>query len=245
MTFSKTPVQHSRTGKKLDISFLYVFGALCYPKNDREDLGKLSAKGNIGFFIGYYANSCAYRLYNQRIKKIMETMNVIFDELSAMAFEQRSSKLGLQTRYDDYISGQPSAALRTAPAAPAPQVPQTLTASTTITNFAPTPRNSSLQATNIQNTLHDVNELEPQPQHVQQQDDQAPLQPEIVADNVSNSMLDGNTFVNPFATPSIDSAESSSHYVDPSNMYTFNQPYPHEYQWTKDHPLEQVIGEPS
>ncbi|GJW44504.1 retrovirus-related pol polyprotein from transposon TNT 1-94 [Tanacetum coccineum] len=28
-------------------------------------------------------------------------------------------------------------------------------------------------------------------------------------------------------------------------MHTFYQPYPHEYQWTKDHPLEQVIGEPS
>ncbi|GJV23949.1 copia protein [Tanacetum coccineum] len=29
------------------------------------------------------------------------------------------------------------------------------------------------------------------------------------------------------------------------NMHTFYQPYPHEFQWTKDHPLEQVIGEPS
>ncbi|GJU52330.1 retrovirus-related pol polyprotein from transposon TNT 1-94 [Tanacetum coccineum] len=28
-------------------------------------------------------------------------------------------------------------------------------------------------------------------------------------------------------------------------MHTFYQPYLHEYQWTKDHPLEQVIGEPS
>ncbi|GJX62848.1 retrovirus-related pol polyprotein from transposon TNT 1-94 [Tanacetum coccineum] len=28
-------------------------------------------------------------------------------------------------------------------------------------------------------------------------------------------------------------------------MHTFYQPYPHEYQWTKDHPLEHVIGEPS
>nr|GFD41372.1 retrovirus-related Pol polyprotein from transposon TNT 1-94 [Tanacetum cinerariifolium] len=27
--------------------------------------------------------------------------------------------------------------------------------------------------------------------------------------------------------------------------HTFYQPYPHEFQWTKDHPLEQVIGEPS
>nr|GEZ83663.1 retrovirus-related Pol polyprotein from transposon TNT 1-94 [Tanacetum cinerariifolium] len=28
-------------------------------------------------------------------------------------------------------------------------------------------------------------------------------------------------------------------------MHTFYQPYPHEFQWTKDHPLEQEIGEPS
>nr|GEY82021.1 putative RNA-directed DNA polymerase [Tanacetum cinerariifolium] len=77
-------------GRKSDISFLYVFGALCYPKNDREDFGKLGAKGDIGFFIGYSADSCAYRVYNRRTKKIMKTINVSFDELSVMAFEQRS-----------------------------------------------------------------------------------------------------------------------------------------------------------
>nr|GFB84191.1 integrase, catalytic region, zinc finger, CCHC-type, peptidase aspartic, catalytic [Tanacetum cinerariifolium] len=32
--------------RKPDISFLHVFGALCYPKNDREDIGKLRAKGS-------------------------------------------------------------------------------------------------------------------------------------------------------------------------------------------------------
>nr|GFB27736.1 integrase, catalytic region, zinc finger, CCHC-type, peptidase aspartic, catalytic [Tanacetum cinerariifolium] len=31
--------------------------ALCYPKNDREDIGKLGAKDDIGVFIGYSANS--------------------------------------------------------------------------------------------------------------------------------------------------------------------------------------------
>nr|GFC49179.1 integrase, catalytic region, zinc finger, CCHC-type, peptidase aspartic, catalytic [Tanacetum cinerariifolium] len=80
-----------------DISFLHVFGALCYPKNDHEDIGKLGAKGDIRFFIGYSADSCAYRVYNRRTKKIMETMNVSFDELSAIAFEQRSSKPGLNS----------------------------------------------------------------------------------------------------------------------------------------------------
>nr|GFC03880.1 hypothetical protein [Tanacetum cinerariifolium] len=92
---------------KPDISFLHVFGALWYPKNDREDIGKLGAKGDIGFFIGYYADSYAYRVYNRRIKKIMETMNVSFDELSAMAFEQRTSK----PRLNNMTSGQISSGL--------------------------------------------------------------------------------------------------------------------------------------
>ncbi|GKD45908.1 retrovirus-related pol polyprotein from transposon TNT 1-94 [Tanacetum coccineum] len=34
--------------KKPDLSFFYVFGALCYPTNDNEDLDKLDAKANIG-----------------------------------------------------------------------------------------------------------------------------------------------------------------------------------------------------
>nr|GEY42562.1 hypothetical protein [Tanacetum cinerariifolium] len=93
------PVPNSR---KPDISFLYVFGALCYPKNDREDIGKLGAKCDIGFFIGYSADSCAYRVYNRRTKKIIETMNVSFNELSAMAFEQHS----LKPRLNSMTSGQ-------------------------------------------------------------------------------------------------------------------------------------------
>nr|GFB75591.1 integrase, catalytic region, zinc finger, CCHC-type, peptidase aspartic, catalytic [Tanacetum cinerariifolium] len=109
--------------RKPNVSFLYVFGALCYPKNDREDIGKLGAKGDIGFFIGYSADSCAYRIYNRRTKKIMETMN-------------------------------------------------------------------------------DVDELNP------------------------NAMVDGNTFANSSTSAAV--ASSSSQNVDPLNMHTFYQPYPHE-----------------
>nr|GFC23683.1 putative ribonuclease H-like domain-containing protein [Tanacetum cinerariifolium] len=254
--FNKTPYELIN-GKKPDISFLHVFGALCYPKNDREDIGKPGAKGDIGFFIGYSADSCAYRVYNRRKKKIMESMNVSFDELSAMAFEQSSSKPGLnsmtsgqissgldltyapltittqqpsegeldllfEAMYDDYIGGQLSATTRTVPPAQEPQVCQSSTASTTIADTAPIPTNSSSLATNIPTTLQDVDELNP------------------------NAMADGNTFVNPFANSSTSAAaSSSSQNVDPSNMHTFYQPYPHEFQWTKDHPLEQVIGEPS
>nr|GEY73744.1 hypothetical protein [Tanacetum cinerariifolium] len=69
-----------------------------------EKISELGAKGDIGFFIRYSANSCAYSVYNRRTKKIMETMNVSFDELSAMAFEQRSSNPGLQCMTSGQIS---------------------------------------------------------------------------------------------------------------------------------------------
>ncbi|GKE20086.1 retrovirus-related pol polyprotein from transposon TNT 1-94, partial [Tanacetum coccineum] len=39
--------------KKLDLTFFRVFGALCYPTNDSEDLGKLQPTADIGIFVGY------------------------------------------------------------------------------------------------------------------------------------------------------------------------------------------------
>nr|GFB30798.1 retrovirus-related Pol polyprotein from transposon TNT 1-94 [Tanacetum cinerariifolium] len=109
---------------------------------------------------------------------------------------------------------------RTVSPAQEPQVCQTSTASTIIADTAPTPTNSSSLATNIPITSQDVDELN------------------------SNAMVDGNTFFNPFANSSTSAAASLSlQNVDPSNMNTFYQPYPHEFQWTKDHPLEQNVKE--
>nr|GEX50938.1 reverse transcriptase [Tanacetum cinerariifolium] len=109
----------------------------------------------------------------------------------------------------------------------------------TTTDTAPIPTNLSSQVANILNTSQDVDELEPQQKHVQQQDNKALLQPKIVDDNVYNAMFDEDVFENTFAPPTTSAAESSSlQYVDPSNMHTFYQPYQHDYYWTKDHPLE-------
>ncbi|GJR99622.1 retrovirus-related pol polyprotein from transposon TNT 1-94 [Tanacetum coccineum] len=191
--FDKIPYELVN-GRKPDISFLHVFGALCYPKNDQEDLGKLSA-------MAFEQRSSKPGLQSMTFGQISSGLDLIYapSTITSQKPTERELNLLFEAIYDDYIRGQPTDSSRTAPVALAPQ----------------------------------------------QQDDQAPLKPKIVADNVSNAMLDGNMFVNPFATPSIDSAESSSHYVDPSNMHNFYQPYPHEYQWTKDHPLDQAMTDPA
>nr|GFA97123.1 hypothetical protein [Tanacetum cinerariifolium] len=38
--------------------------------------------------------------------------------------------------------------------------------------------------------------------------------------------------------------DASTLFHDPSNVYTFYQPYPHEKKWTKDHPLYKIIDDP-
>ncbi|GKA88170.1 retrovirus-related pol polyprotein from transposon TNT 1-94 [Tanacetum coccineum] len=77
--------------KKLDLSFLRVFEALCYPTNDSEYLGKLKAKAYIGFFVGYIPNKKGYRIYNKRTRQIMETIHVTFDELTGQTDPVHSS----------------------------------------------------------------------------------------------------------------------------------------------------------
>nr|GFD05722.1 Gag-Pol polyprotein [Tanacetum cinerariifolium] len=60
-----------------------------------------------------------------------------------------------------------------------------------------------------------------------------------------NDQVADDEFINIFSTPVQDQGETSSRHVDSSNMHTFYQRYPSEDRWTKDHPLEQVIGNPS
>ncbi|GJV77802.1 retrovirus-related pol polyprotein from transposon TNT 1-94, partial [Tanacetum coccineum] len=57
--------------------------------------------------------------------------------------------------------------------------------------------------------------------------------------------VNDNEFINIFSTPVQERGETSSCYVDSSNIHTFYHGHPSEHRWTKDHPLEQVIRNPS
>nr|GEW65289.1 hypothetical protein [Tanacetum cinerariifolium] len=59
-----------------------------------------------------------------------------------------------------------------------------------------------------------------------------------------NGQVADDEFINIFSTSVQDQGETSSRHVDSSNMHTFYQRYPSEHRWTKDHPLEKVIGNP-
>nr|GEZ08846.1 hypothetical protein [Tanacetum cinerariifolium] len=58
------------------------------------------------------------------------------------------------------------------------------------------------------------------------------------------AQVENDELINIFCTLVQDSGETSSRHVDSSNMHTFYQHHPSEHRWTKDHLLEQVIGNP-
>nr|GEU90751.1 hypothetical protein [Tanacetum cinerariifolium] len=118
---------------KPDLSYIHVFRALCYPNNDSENLEKLQAKPDIGIFIGYVTKKKDYRIYNRRTQKIIKTIHVDFDELTAMAFEQLGSGPGLQSSVASPVP------IEEAP----PLVESTnLPSSTTVDQDAPSPSTS-------------------------------------------------------------------------------------------------------
>nr|GFA84861.1 retrovirus-related Pol polyprotein from transposon TNT 1-94 [Tanacetum cinerariifolium] len=94
--FDKTPYELMNK-RKLNIKFFRVFGCRCYLLNDYEDVGKLKAKGDIRVFVGYSKEYAAFRIYNKRTRKIHESVNVNFVEISEMASKQFSLELGLST----------------------------------------------------------------------------------------------------------------------------------------------------
>nr|GEZ89127.1 retrovirus-related Pol polyprotein from transposon TNT 1-94 [Tanacetum cinerariifolium] len=59
------------------------------------------------------------------------------------------------------------------------------------------------------------------------------------------AQVENEEFINIFCTLVQDRGETSSRHVDSSNMHTFYQHHPSKHRWTKDDPLEHVIGNPS
>nr|GEZ60147.1 retrovirus-related Pol polyprotein from transposon TNT 1-94 [Tanacetum cinerariifolium] len=120
LIFSRAPLflwAEAIATAKPDISFFHVFEALCYPKNNHEDIGKLGAKG---LDLTYAPSTITTQQPTEG------ELNLLFEAM-----------------YDDYIGGQPSTAQRTVSAAQVQQVRQTSMISTSIADTAPTPTNSS------------------------------------------------------------------------------------------------------
>ncbi|GKD72664.1 retrovirus-related pol polyprotein from transposon TNT 1-94, partial [Tanacetum coccineum] len=219
--YNKTPYELLRDWKPV-LKYLYVFGALCYPTNDFEDLGKLHPKADIGIFIGYSPSKKAYRIYNKRTRQIMETMKVALT--SAKPPTKNDWDLMFQSMFDEYFKN-PSATSNPIYAIILP-LPDTSGASSSSSNSIEKDAPSQCISPNIEETNSPINSRNVEP-------------------NEEVLEFDSETFTNPFAPLDTSPAESSSRIVDTSNMHSLQQLPIYTKRWKKDHMLVTIIGDPS
>ncbi|GJQ95812.1 putative ribonuclease H-like domain-containing protein [Tanacetum coccineum] len=249
--------------KKPDLTFFRVFGALCYPTNDSEDLGKLQPTADIGIFVGYAPSRKGYRIYNKRTRRIMETIHVQFDELTEqMAPVQLSTgpaptfltpgqissglvpnpvpaapyvpptnkdlEILFQPMFDEYL--EPPRVERPVSPAPAVQVPVNSTgtpSSTTIDQDAPSPSHSPSSSALQSPSLHQG----------------VAAESTLMEDNPF-APTDNDPFINVFAPEPRSEASSSGDLSSTESPYV-SQTLHHLGKWSKDHPLDNIIGNPS
>ncbi|GJS23867.1 retrovirus-related pol polyprotein from transposon TNT 1-94 [Tanacetum coccineum] len=175
----------------------------------------VATASDIGIFVGYAPSRKGYRIYNKRTRRIMETIHVQFDELSKPMAP---------------VQLEPPRVERLVPPAPAVQVPvnsASTPSSTTIDQDAPSithsPSSSALQSPSSHRR---VTAGSP-----------------IIEDNPF-AYADNDPFVNVFALEPSSEASSFEDVSSAESTYV-TQPHHHLGKWSKDHPLKNVISNPS
>ncbi|GKE78486.1 retrovirus-related pol polyprotein from transposon TNT 1-94, partial [Tanacetum coccineum] len=247
----KTPY-HIINGRKPSVKFFYNFGSLCYIVRDGENLEMMKEKGDACIFMGYSTQSRAYRVYNKRTRVIVETIHVNFDELPHMASDHVSSDPAPQclttALEQDSLSPGPQSQENV------PHAAQTVTMSNELDLLFNSMFNELLNGTTsfvskssavtAPSTLTTVVEDTPQLniQTTPGSTSQAPTQtPTVTAIENINQPESNKEYTqveeddnNIFSTAIQEQGETSSRYVDSSNMYTFYQRHPSEHRWTND-----------
>nr|GEX86511.1 retrovirus-related Pol polyprotein from transposon TNT 1-94 [Tanacetum cinerariifolium] len=212
--------------------------------------------GDIRVFVGYLKESAAFKIYNKQTCKIHESVNVNFDEISEMASKQFSLELGLsnlnktgkysnpsiskvseaskkdledlfQDFYDEYFDS--SKIMKSS----------TTNVKTSINQEVFHEVYESFQGESSSSSLND---------DVQQSREEVILpqtNTQLILNNMIPNVDEASTSHNVFNERLEDAYfDASTSFHDPSNVYTYYQPYPHEKKWTKDHPLHKIIGDP-
>jgi hypothetical protein len=77
----KTPYQLWK-GRPTSVKHFRIFGSKCYIKRVDKHLGKLESRTDEGILVGYSCSRKSYKCYNFRLNKIVEAIDVKFDESS-------------------------------------------------------------------------------------------------------------------------------------------------------------------
>nr|GEY35506.1 retrovirus-related Pol polyprotein from transposon TNT 1-94 [Tanacetum cinerariifolium] len=169
------------------------------------------------------ALSKGYRVYNKRTRMIVESIHICFDEikevLETSVANDISGLVPQREKASDYDNSDP--------------VIQLQNVSSSADAHVPSQQELDLLFGPLYDEFFTAEPSTPTYVYAEENNNQA-----------EEEHLPDDEFTNPFCAPVQEVAESSSHNIGNSNVPTFNQPKVSEYRWTKDHPLEQVHGNP-
>ncbi|GJT22503.1 retrovirus-related pol polyprotein from transposon TNT 1-94 [Tanacetum coccineum] len=238
-THGKT-AYHIINDRKPSIKHLHIFGCICYITRDGENLDKMKEKGDPCVMVGYSTQSKGYRVYNKRTRLIVESIHIKFDEIKEMMSDHNSSDLAPQRQemsVENVSSGLVPQGQKASDYDNSDPVPPRQ-------NVVPTAEKTDSSQQGLEFLFSPLLEEYYNPTHglaEENNNDQAP-----------NASFHQDDFFNPFCTrvqeigeSSVQEiGESSSRNIDNTDAHSF-QPQSHDYRWTKDHPLEQVRGNPT
>ncbi|GJS31183.1 putative ribonuclease H-like domain-containing protein [Tanacetum coccineum] len=249
---NKTPYELVHE-KKPDLTFFRVFGALCYPTNDSEDLGKFQAKADIGIFVGYAPSRKGYRIYNKRTRRLMETIHVTFDEMhqsmapvrissgpepfimtpgqlkSGLAPTDKELEMLFQPMFDEHLEqSRVNEPVPSATDIDAQVVPPGTSVSTTIAQDAPSTSASSSTSDIHHPVQHQ--EIAEEPIH-----EDTPINHDVL--HPSHNLVTGDP--GSFGSNIIGNVNSAE--TQTQIKYIPDQ----SRRGTKDHPLDNIVGNPS
>ncbi|GJX38240.1 retrovirus-related pol polyprotein from transposon TNT 1-94 [Tanacetum coccineum] len=227
-------LRHKKTPYELlhnklhDLSFFHVFGALCYLTNDSENLGKLQPKADIAMTSEH--SSLEPALHEMTLATI--SLGLVSNPPPSTPFIPPSRidwDLLFQLLFDELLNS-PSSVDRPAPEVIAPiaeVVAPEFTTSTgspsskTVDQDAPSPSNSQ---TTLETQSHVISNDVEEENH-----------------DLDVAHMNNDPF---FGIPILENDfEASSSDVIPTIMHTVAPNSEHVTKWTKDHPLDNIIGE--
>ncbi|KAJ9546579.1 hypothetical protein OSB04_019122 [Centaurea solstitialis] len=204
--------------RKPNIEYFHIFGCNCYIKNDRDALGKFDDRADDGFLVGYSTISKAYRVFNKRRQTIEETIYVKFDESNPFSSSSPSDNNGVDLWADSYF-----------------QVPENEAPDTNIpTSGTPSP---------IPNGFEDILEI-PQDPPVYSAVPISQVAPTTSQEDIPSTSESSEAAPLVADPPQLDAVtEKSSSTAAAEPLQTVLQPP--ALRWTRDHPIDQVLGDPS
>ncbi|KAJ9541906.1 hypothetical protein OSB04_028412 [Centaurea solstitialis] len=256
--FGKTPY-HLLFGRIPNIDYFKVFGCPCFVLNETENRGKFGPKSDEMIFVGYSDCSVAYRVFNKKSRVVYESVNVRFDafvELSSIV----SSNADAVSNNVVFTDASSSTTTFIDPPATSNELDSlfeyfyddlygTNRTSSSDAGISSTPSSSATPSSEVSPTssvpFQDLPSLESSPSSSPIVMDSHHLDT-TVDDQVQSSSHDiYNNDLLPDGHEPLTTQPASTNDVYESSSVNDETPLPHIAKWTKAHPIDLIIGDPT